>query len=168
MSRAMSSSALHEVVDDGCRQLTAARDVRAKIGAHLGAELVDRGIRPVHLLATRGARVVAGRRLVRGGALVARGRGQVGAQALHGLAHAAAHLVRDQAHRIGQTSLDALEVARAGGDLGATGIRDLVDGLAAVDGLGDQSLFLELGEAGIDRAGARRVGAAGAVRRAPA
>ena len=52
----------------------------------------------------------------------------------------------------------------AGGDFGATGIRDLVDGLATVDGLGDQSLLLELGEARIDRAGARRVGAAGAVR----
>ena len=49
-------------------------------------------------------------------------------------------------------------------DLGVAGRGDLVDGLATVHRLGDESLLLELREARVHRAGARRVGAAGAIR----
>ena len=43
---------------------------------------------------------------------------------------AATHLVGDETNTVGQPRLDALEVVGARADLGATGIRDLVDGLA--------------------------------------
>ena len=60
--------------------------------------------------------------------------------------------------------LDAFEVAGARLHLGVAGVGDLVDGLAAVDGLGDEALLFELREARVDRAGAGRVRPAGAVR----
>ena len=51
----------------------------------------------------------------------------------------------------------------AGGEFGAAGIGDLVDGLAAVGLLGDEALLFELRQARVDRARARHVGAAEAV-----
>ena len=157
-----------EVVDDGCRERAPARDVRAQVGSDVRAELSDERVGAAQLLAGIGARGILGGRGRRGAVLSgvpvgAGGGGEVGAQALHGFAHAPAHLVGDEAHTVGEPRLDAFEVSRAGGDLGPSGLRDRVDGLAAVDGLGDEALVFELREARVDRARARGVGAAGAV-----
>mgnify|MGYP001128859438 CR=1 FL=1 len=116
----------------------------------------------MQLLPAEGARVVRGAPV---GllAFVARCGGEVGAEAAHGIPDAPADLVGDEADAVGQTRLDALEVAFARGDLCAAGVGDLVDGLASVDRLGHEPLFLELREPRVDGAGRGRVGAAGAL-----
>ena len=148
--------------------------MRAQIAAHPSAELRHDRLRAVQLVSAEHPGVVCRRRAggvgglgPRGsgatGALVLCGGGEVGAQALHGIAHAAAHFVGDQPHRVGEAGLDALELTGARFDLGVPGGGDRVDRLAAVHRLADETLFFELRQARVDRAGARRVGAAGAV-----
>ena len=86
------------------------------------------GLCAVQLLAALRARVVGGdgaSAVHPPFALILSGRGEVGAEALHRLADAAAHLVGDEPHRVGESGLDALEVARAGLDLGVAGLGDL-------------------------------------------
>ena len=64
-------------------------------------------------------------------------------------------------------SVTSFSIASSSGlrgvEFGATGLGDLVDGLAAVGRLRDEALFLELRQARVDRAGARAVRAAEAV-----
>ncbi len=94
---------------------------------------------------------------------VASCRRQVGAQRLHRVGDGCAHLVGEAAHRVAELGLDAVELGAARVELGAPGIRDRVDGLAAVGLLRHEALLFELGEPRVDRAGARHVGAAEAV-----
>src|SRR6478736_6891806 len=101
----------------------------------------------MQLLAALHARIVGGgrgiRRRSRAGPLLLRRRREVGPKTLHGLLDAAAHLVRDETDGVGEARLDALEFSGSRLDLGVAGRGDLVDRLAAVDGLGDQTLFFE-------------------------
>jgi hypothetical protein len=72
------------------------------------------------------------------------GGGKIGAQTLHGLAHSGAHLVGEPTHTVGEVVLDRREFALACVELGAPRLGDLVDGLAAVDRLGDEPFVFEL------------------------
>src|SRR5690606_22843591 len=96
--------------------------------------------------------------LLRSGRLLRRG-GEVGAHALHRLAHIAAHAVGDDAHRVAEAILDSVEFARALLDFGTAGGGDLVDRRAALLMLGREALVFELRQTRVDGAGARRGGA---------
>src|SRR5690606_20782223 len=141
-------------------------DVRAQVGADLRAEGVDGGIRALQVLATRDALVAhpLGARTRLGGALLLLSRrGEVGSQAAHRVLHALTHLARYQVNRVGQVRLDADEIVLARRELGAAGVRDGVDGGAALDGLRDQALLLELRQTWVDRARTGGVRAPGAI-----
>ena len=93
----------------------AACGLQAQVGADLLPELVDRRRRRRASARLDAVRARRGRALtVRGPALgLARGARQVGAQALHGLVDAGAHLVGEAAHRVGHLVLDRVEFVLA-------------------------------------------------------
>ena len=83
--------------------------------------------------------------------------GQLLAQAAHGLPDVFPDLADDVADRRGQFLLELVELVAAAAQFLAAGLGDPVD-LAAVDlVVGDQALFLEPGQPGVDRAGGGRV-----------
>ena len=88
------------------------------------------------------------------------GGSQIEAQTAHRRADSRPHLVGQAPHGVGNLELESAQVIRASVELGTTGFGDLVNGFAAIHRLGDEPIFLELGQARIDRAGARNVGAA--------
>src|SRR5439155_10815557 len=88
---------------------------------------------------------------------LARRPGQLLAEAAHGLPDVFPDLADDVADRRGQLLLELVELVAAAAQFLPAGLGDPVD-LAAVDlVVGDQALFLEPGQPGINRAGGGRV-----------
>ena len=127
----------------------AIRVLDPRVVAPLRAARSARSVRPVV------ARLAAG--------ITGRG-GQVGPQGLHRVVDRWRAPRRRGAapSRVSSSSMPSSSRPRVG-ELGAPGVGDRVDGLAAVGFLGDEALLLELREARVDRAGARDVGAAEAL-----
>ena len=83
--------------------------------------------------------------------------GQLLAQAAHGLPDVLPDLTDDVADRRGQFLLELVELITAAAQFVAAGFGDPVD-LAAIHlVVGDQALFLETGQPGVNRAGGGRV-----------
>jgi hypothetical protein len=67
------------------------------------------------------------------------------------------NLIGEPTDRLVQVGLKVLDFAVAGTDFGQSGLRDAIGGLAAFVRARDQALVLQLRQAGIDRARARRI-----------